>query len=623
MRRIRWSVLVLWASFGWSQATVYKVTIPEPEHHWLQVEATFSAVGTKPLNLHMSRSSPGRYSVHEFSKNVFSLEATDGKGRKLAATRPSPYEWNVAGHDGTIHVVYKLFGDYTDGTYLGVDTTHAHMNMPATFVWADGLDDRAASFTFVPPAGTSWKVATQLYPTSDPYTFTAPNLQYFMDSPTEMSNFLMSTFSVPNSDGTPANFRVTVHATDASQEDVDELAKLVQQVVAEHMKVFGEFPKYEPGYYTFLLDYVPWSHGDGMEHRNSTCITGGASLKTPQGRLRALGTISHEFFHNWNMERIRPAGLEPFDFSRANISCCLWVGEGFTQYYGPLLLYRAGLSERPPVNPPNQVIGGSGRLVHNAVEMSEYAPFADGARFVDITDRSRVFISYYTYGAAIALALDLSLREKSNGAPSLDDYMRLLWKTYGKPGGPAPGLVGKPYTLKDLRERLAELTHDRAFADNFFDKYVEGREVADYARLFLLAGYVVRPVSPDRGWIGVSGQQMVGSSEGLAVGAPDRSGSVSVVPFGTPLYDAGVDEGDVITTIDGAPATIALWTAISQKKPGDKVMLGVKRRDGAVVQALVTLKSDPTLQSTLVENPTDAQKKFRDAWLGTRAGQAK
>ena len=617
MYRILSAVFLLGTSLVWSRATTYKVTIPEPEHHWLQVEATFSAVGTKPLNLHMSRSSPGRYSVHEFSKNVFFFEATDGHNHKLAATRPSPYEWNVAGHDGTVKVVYRVFGDYTDGTYLGVDTTHAHMNMPATFIWADGLDDRPARFTFVPPAGTTWKVATQLYPTSDPFTFTAPNLQYFMDSPTEMSNFLMSTFSVPNSDGKPANFRLSVHSLDATQQDVDELAKVTQQLVVEHMKVFGEFPQYEPGYYTFLLDYVPWSHGDGMEHRNSTAITGGASIKNPQGRQFALSTISHEFFHNWNVERIRPAGLEPFDFSRANISCCLWVGEGFTQYYGSLLVYRAGLSNRPPVNPPNQVISGSGRLVRSAVEMSEYAAHADGARSVDISDRSRTFISYYTYGAAVALALDLSLREKSNGAISLDDFMKLMWKIHGKPGGAAPGLVGKPYNLKDLRDRLTELTHDRAFADNFFDKYVEGREVADYARLFLLAGYVLKPAS-DRGWIG-GGQLVSAASDGLSVGAADRGGAPSVVPFGTPLYDAGVDEGDIITTIDGATATMSLWGSITQKKPGDKVVLGVKRRDGVVVQAIVTLKADPNLQSSPVDNPTDAQKAFRVGWLGNSA----
>src|SRR6266404_5778311 len=407
---------------------VYKV-VPETEHHFLQIEATFPAIKGKPLNTHMSRSSPGRYAVHEFAKNVFAFEAFDSRGKKLAVTRPSPYEWNIAGHDGTVRVVYKLFGDLVDGTYMAVDTTHAHMNIPATFLWADGLDNNPIRVTFTEPPGAHWKVGTQLYPTADPLTFTAPNLQYFMDSPTEFSDFVTSTFSVPNSDGKPVNFRIVAHS-DGSQADLDELAKLVQRMVVEHMQVFGEFPQYEPGSYTFLLDLLPWDGGDGMEHRNSTCITGRGTLKTAQGRNQAMGVISHEFFHNWNVERIRPVGLEPFDFSRANITCCLWLAEGFTQYYGPLLLKRAGLSENGPANAPNQIINGSGRMVRSAVEMSEWAAFADAARSVDPTDQSRTFISYYTYGSAIALALDLSLREVSQGKLSLDDFMKMMWKLH-------------------------------------------------------------------------------------------------------------------------------------------------------------------------------------------------
>jgi len=386
------AVAVVVAPIGARQAhpVTYKVTFPAAEHHWVQVEVTWTGLPSAPLQARMSRSSPGRYAVHEFAKNVFFLEAFNGKGQPLAYTRPNVDEWDVAGHDGTVKIVYRLFGDYADGTYVGIDTTHAHMNMPATFLWATGHENDAMRITFAPPAGSNWKVGTQLFPTSDPWTFTAPNLQYFMDSPTELSDFVMSTFSVPNTDGTPADFRVVVHG-DGSQADVDELAKLVSRLVREQMAVFGEFPKYEPGYYTFLLDYAPWGDGDGMEHRNSTSISNpGLTIKTPQSRQqRAMGTISHEFFHNWNVERIRPVGLEPFDFTRENITCCLWLAEGFTQYYGPLLLVRAGLAQNPPVNAGNAIINGAGRTVRSAVQMSEYAAFADAATSVDATDRTR------------------------------------------------------------------------------------------------------------------------------------------------------------------------------------------------------------------------------------------
>jgi predicted metalloprotease with PDZ domain len=620
MRRF-FEVLVTVVATGmpvWAHAqtapTTYRVTIPEPEHHWLQVEATYTGLGTTPLRARMSRSSPGRYAVHEFAKNVFWVEAFNGRRQKLSFTRPDPYEWDVAGHDGTVKLVYKIFGDLVDGTYLAVDTTHAHMNIPATFMWANGFDDKAINVTFTPPAGSNWKVGTQLYPTSDPFTFTAPNLQYFIDSPTEFSNFVMSTFSVPNADGKPTTFRIVAHA-DGSQADVDALAKLVERLVREEEAVYGEFPQYEPGSYAFLLDYMPWDDGDGMEHRNSTCITdAGPSLKTAQGRQAALSTISHEFFHNWNVERIRPAGLEPFDLRGANITCCLWEAEGFTQYYGELLLTRAGFGRGGPTRFTNAVINGSGRLVRSAVQMSEYAAFSDAATSIDPTDQNRTFISYYTYGAAIALGLDLSLRELSNGKQTLDDYMRLLWKTYGKPGGPAPGLVGKPYSLRDLRDRLAELTGNKTFADDVFDKYVEGRDVMDYAKLLLPVGYILRAARPQAAWFGSVNVQVTPDGALTVIGG--------ATPFGTPAYDAGLDLGDAIVKIDDQSATSSAWNALWQRKPGDVVKLTIRRRDGATVNKTMTLKADPALEVVAVElaggTLSQAQKAARESWLGTR-----
>ena len=609
-----------------AQATVapitYRVSFPEPEHHWMQVEMTVNGLGVTPLKARMSRSSPGRYAVHEFAKNVFLVDAFNGKGTKLSVTRPDVDVWQVAAHDGTVHIVYRIFGDTPDGTYLGIDATHARMNMPAAFMWVQGQELRAMKVTFAPPQGLNWKIATQLFTTTDPWTFTAPNLQYFMDSFTELADLVISEFTVPNNDGTPVKIRLAAHS-DGTQADVDELAKLVQPLVREHMAVFGEFPKYEPGAYTFLLDYVAWGDGDGMEHRNSTAVsTPGLSLKTPQGRSTALSTISHEYFHNWNVERIRPAGLEPFDFTRENITCCLWLAEGFTQYYGDLLLRRAGLSPRVPTGSVVPVVNGAGRQVRSAVQMSEHAPFADAGVANDANDRARTFISYYTYGAAIALGLDLSLREMSNGKITLDDYMKLLWKEFGKSGGSAPGLVARPYTLKDLRTQLALLTGNQTFADDFFDDHIEGRDVVDYTHLLKLAGYDLRPSLPGRGWIGNVPVQTV--SGGLLVGMSGRGGGGTKMPvaFDSPIYKADVDFGDIITSIDGQPATMDSWAALTAKPAGTQVKLGIMRRGGLTAYGTLVVETDPNLMIIdLAANGgslTDAQKTFRDAWLASK-----
>src|SRR5690606_34942999 len=172
----------------------YTLSFPEPQHRWMQVEAVFSGIGRSPLRVRMSRSSPGRYALHEFAKNVFDVRFADGAGRVLEAARPSHHEWEVAGHDGTVRVRYRVFGDRVDGTYLAIDPTHAHINMPAALMWSESLQDRPVRVTFRQPEGASWRVATQLLPTDDPLVFTAPNLQYLMDSPAEFSAFTLREF---------------------------------------------------------------------------------------------------------------------------------------------------------------------------------------------------------------------------------------------------------------------------------------------------------------------------------------------------------------------------------------------------------------------------------------------
>ncbi len=212
----------------------------------MQVEVTFSRLRSgQPLDARMSRSSPGRYAVAEFAKNIFSVEAYNGKGLKLSYTRPDPDVWRVAGHDGTVRIVYKIFGDYANGTFFGVDTSHAHLNMPAVFMWGVGHDDDPMSITFVPPDGSNWKIATQLYPAREPNTFSSPNLQYFMDSPVELSNFLTSSFTLANTDGTRSSFRLAVHS-DVSLSVLVEHAKMVERLVHEEMTVFGEFQNTNP-----------------------------------------------------------------------------------------------------------------------------------------------------------------------------------------------------------------------------------------------------------------------------------------------------------------------------------------------------------------------------------------
>lgn len=598
----------------------YRLSFPEPQHRWMQVEAVFPKVGGAPLDVHMSRSSPGRYAIHEFAKNVYDVRVFNGAEKEIGYEQPDANRWMVKGHDDTVRVVYKVYGDRIDGTYLAVDTTHAHINMPAALMWARGLEGRPVTVVFDLPRGLRWKIATQLYPSDNVWTFTAPNLQYLMDSPVELGGFSLRSFAVPsNVDGRPLAVRLAVHH-DASEFDVDTLFADVQKIVREEGLVFGEFPEYETDSYTIIADYVPHAGGDGMEHRNSTVVTSQGSIGNADFRHDNLRTIAHEFFHGWNTERIRPRSLEPFSFADANSSGELWFGEGFTSYYQELIMRRAGLSDmsemaREAENVINDVLLSSGRRFRTLEQMSLMAVLVDGARPVDRTNWANTYVSYYTWGEAVGLGLDLTLRERSGGRITLDDYMRILWRKHGRPtGGSAPGFVDVPYTMQDLLDRLAEVSGDRAFAEDFFARFIQGHEAVDYARLLRQAGLILRKRSAGRAWLG--DLRLDYTNDGARI--------FDLVPFGSPAYSAGLEQDDVIVYLDDTEIFSAgeVESVLLRHKPHDRIPMRFLSR-GSQKTGVVTLEEDPRVELVPVERtgrePTPAERRFRQAWLETRS----
>ena len=593
----------------------YFLSFPAAEHRWLQVEVVFRELGDAPLRARMSSASPGRYARHEFAKNVFDVQAFDGAGTRVELIRPTAHEWVVRDHDGTVQLRYRLFGDRVDGTYLAVDSTHAHVNMPATLMWGRGLEDRPAHLTFEPPAGSAWKVATQLFPTDDPMVFTAPNLQYLMDSPAEVSDFELHTFTVADPT-VPLNhptFRVALHHDGST--GAESYVESVEAIVREMVTVFGEFPVFETDTYTFIADYLPYASGDAMEHRNSSVLTSAGRLDTPGQSERLLGAVAHEFFHVWNVERIRPRSLEPFDFTDANVSPALWLAEGFTNYYGKLVMMRAGLTTLERMLDSfgatlDIVIASPGRRLHSPVDMSRLAPFTDAATAIDPTNFGNTFVSYYTWGEAIGLGLDLTLRTRTAGAVTLDGFMRALWERFGKPGGSVPGTVDRPYTLADVETVLADVSGDDQFAMTFFERFIHGRAVADYAELLDQAGLVLRPRAS-----GVASLGRIRLGSGMTIMAP--------TPYGSPLHEAGIDRDDVLTALDGELVTSAGDVAriLRTRRPGDTVEVGYQRR-GQPFESVMTLVEDPGVEIVTLESTgsrlSAEQTNFRSAWLGSQ-----
>jgi predicted metalloprotease with PDZ domain len=609
------AVLAACATFA-QNPIFYAVSFPNAAHHEAEISMRIPQVPAGVLRVRMSRSSPGRYATHEFGKNVYNVKAFDASGKQLIINQTAGDVYEIPQHGSDVKVTYTLFGNWTDGTYASIDPSHAHLNMPASFMWAYGMDNRPIQFQFNDLDKYGWKVATQLKPRGNGIYY-APNLQYMMDSPTELSNYKEAKWEVKNTDGKMQTIKLSTHSDD-DQSVIDNFASMVQKVVLEEKAVFGELPTYDYGNYVFLQDVHSNVSGDGMEHRNSTVITQPVA-KLAGNEARLLGTFSHEYFHSWNVERIRPKTLEPFNFEHANMSNELWCAEGFTQYYGELALTRAGFHTaddytRTIAGLVNTVLNTPGAKNFTPVQASRYAVYADAGVAVDQLNTANIFTSYYTYGGATALALDLRLRSEFN--KTLDDYMRQLWLTHGKPE--------KAYNVADLQNVLAKVTNP-AFAADFFKRYINGTEKNDYAFLLDKAGFMVRKLQAGKAWIGqLGGMQMRGRSGQARTAGAENEGIPVTSPtqMGTPLYKAGIDAGDVILKADGKAIDAAgLTELVAGKNPGDKITITYRDRAGEH-ETTLTLEENPYIEVVTYEKAgkelTPAQKFFRESWLSSK-----
>ena len=586
--------IILLFSFAIQAQTVtqYDISFINAVHHEAEIKIEFSNLENKVLEVRMSRTSPGRYALHEFAKNVYGVRATDSEGNELEVTRPDPHQWNVSGHDGTVVFEYTLFANRGDGTYSQIDETHAHLNMPATFAWARDYEHRPIEINFNVREDLNWKVATQLKPISET-TFYAPDLYYFLDSPVEIADFYERSEQVGDQ-----TIKMALH-TRSTDKEVDAYFEKVMAIVNEQVEVFGELPALDYGEYVFLNCFMPNASGDGMEHRNSTIVTNSKPLNRPLGET-SIGTVSHEFVHTWNVERIRPASLEPFNFEEANMSGELWFAEGFTSYYTNLILTRAGIrTHREYVEGLaggiNYVFNHPGREYFSPVEMSYQAPFVDAARSVDPVNRENTFISYYTYGSVLGLALDLSLRDLE-GDKNLDDFMKLMWKKFGQPE--------VPYSNRDIEAALAEYAGE-AFAKDFFGKYIFDSQMPDYESLLAIVGVEFGKANP--------GQASLGSNIRIENGVGTlRSNAIK----GSPIYEAGIEATDEITAIAGVSlnSVNTVDQILSDHNPGDVVSITFERW-GEERTAQVTLAEDTAYKTELMEAADSSQENHRNAWL--------
>lgn len=586
-----------------AQKISYSVSFPNILHHEAQIAVVAEGIPQQSLVFRMSRSSPGRYATHEFGKNVYDVKAFDKAGKTVLVNRVDGDVYTVPSYKGYVKLEYTLYANYADGTYAGIDIGGVHLNMPASFMWVKGADKVPIYVEFELP-NKNWHIATQLKPGNTANSFYAPGLQYFMDSPVRMANLISKKWELTNPDGKKYGFELALDAK-AADSSVQSFANKVKRITQEAQAVFGELPNYDYGKYVFLASINPYVKGDGMEHRNSTMISLPIVFSDNNGLLEVF---AHEFFHCWNVERIRPKTIEPFNFEKSNMSDGLWCAEGFTQYYGSLIMRRAEFDDDASFvgtisSLINTKINTPGARRFSPIEVSKHAVFVDAGVAVDKTNYSNMYTSYYPYGAAIALALDLELRTKFNNL-SVDGYMTALWKKFGK--------TEIAYSMEGLEEVLSNYTGNKTFASNFFTKYIFEHEPYDYATPLKQAGIILKQPQLGKAWWG---NIRYADANNLTI-----QNNTSI---GTPIYNAGLDIDDKIIELNGMAVSKSsqVDSIIRTYKPGDKIKIGYLHRGEKQITEL-TFSESPVYQAILFEKdglPLSPEIiAFRKKWMGSK-----
>lgn len=480
----------------------YTIAMPQPQLHLFEVRLEIAAdAPLQDVRLQMPRWSPGRYAVFDFAKNVQELRAGAGACAPAAQTcspleveRADTQTWRVrAGDARQLTVSYKVFADNLSGTFSQLDERHANFNGASVFLYVvDHKQDPVALRVNVP---ANWRAVNGRMSSPDQREWQFPNYDELIDTPTEVGpDWTVDEFRV---DG--KLYRVVVHSLGDEGGRRAALARDLEKIVRAETAMWGA-PDFES--YTFLIHFAPDNQsGDGMEHLTSTQIIERGALASDGAYQGALETAAHEFFHVWNVKRLRPAELGPWDFTRPLSTRALWIAEGLTNYYGTLVMRRAGLWSDQQLYDAfartiTRIENAPGSRLMSAEDSSTLAPFLDGAPHAQRNNLAATSIDYYPKGETLGLVLDLLLRGRTANRRSLDDVMRRMYETFYLRGAKdSYYLKGRGYTVEDFARAITEMAG--AEMQDFFTRHVRGVRPPPYAEALAPAGLRIVQLAPE------------------------------------------------------------------------------------------------------------------------------
>ncbi|WP_240755190.1 PDZ domain-containing protein [Pedobacter sp. SYP-B3415] len=598
------AVLLLFAAMTTTAQVkiAFEVSFREPQAHYAEVEMSLSGLSKNFVDVKMPVWTPGSYLVREFEKSVEGFAAT-ASGKKLRVEKVRKNAWRIFnGSAKNVRISYRVYAFELSVRTPYIDADHAFLSPTGIFMHPDGMISSPSTVKIVP--FKTWSaVSTGLQPVSgQKFTYSAPNFDLLYDSPIEVGNQDVFEFMA-------AGVKHEVAMVGQGNYDKARLQADMPKIVEQATALYGENPN---KYYVFIVHNVERG-GGGLEHLNSTTLeVTRDSYGTAKGYEGFLDLVAHEYHHLWNVKRLRPVALGPFDYDNENYTTNLWVAEGFTSYYENKFMLRAGFLT--PEQFVTKLAGAVGTVVNTpgarvqSAAASSYDAWIIGYRPNENSRNNS--ISYYSKGEVIGLLMDLEIIRASKGAKSLDDVMKTMYWQVKK--------NGKGYTDAEFKA-CVEQTAGVSFTD-FWTKYVNGTDEVEYTKYLGYAG--IEAVDDNKGKITAT----TGASAEIG-----RAFTITGVNRNSAAWDDGLNVNDIVLSVDGRDVSDILSTVrlqsprvnldilapIADKKVGDKVNLRILRA-GLERQITLTLKANPAVRvkATIKENASEAQKAVLRKWMG-------
>lgn len=586
----------------------YSVRTPDPRNHLFAVEAVFPHVPAgEPLVFSLPVWTPGSYLVREYARHVEAVEAVDAAGKPLGVVRHDKAGWRVErpATGGPLTLRWKAYARELTVRTSYLDDELAYFNGTNLFLTHPEFRHAPAHLEVEPREGHATVVALPAV-AGRPHTFFAADYDVLVDAPVMRSAGPVGEFSVR---GVPHR----VAFTGPGNYDLDRVTKDLARIVEAEAALFGELPYDRYDFQVILTD----KGRGGLEHLTSTSLIyprqGFADPKTYEDFLELA---CHELFHAWNVKRIRPANLTPYDYTQEQYTKLLWAFEGFTSYYDTLLLVRAGvIDEARYLTKVAERATDIERIPGRKISSLDESSLVTWVKFYRQDESTpNTTVSYYVKGELMAMLLDLTLRRETGNRKSLDDVMRLLWERHGKVG------VGVP---EDGVEAIAvELGGEAIRA--FFAKYVHGLDDLPYEEAFRTAGIAVgrrrRESEADKGG---TPPKDAAKANGVWFGVRVKEGDRPVVTHvfrDTPAERAGVAPDDELVALGGEKLDAGWMARLEDWKPGDRAELHTFRR-GRLRTATVEFTERPVDTFWFYRDPaaTPEQLAVLESWLPKRA----